>query len=169
MCYGSVTSSGCTKPYGGRYKKVDCCCSVVGGGWGNPCQECPLENTGNTKRNFFSVFSHSFPSNFSVRAGSRLAHRNRTPTICRISSLADSVFARRACDSKVSLLADYSNLQFMLFFLNFSTLDSLLGREIMGNWEFKIALPVGVCREAQLLSRANTVILKAGDSRLIAA
>ena len=46
VCYGSVSSRGCEKPYGGRYKKVDCCCSVVGGGWGNPCQECPLENTG---------------------------------------------------------------------------------------------------------------------------
>ncbi|KAJ7384612.1 Fibrillin-1 [Desmophyllum pertusum] len=40
VCYGSVTSRDCEKPYGGRYKKVDCCCSVVGGGWGNPCQEC---------------------------------------------------------------------------------------------------------------------------------
>lgn len=62
VCYGSVTSSGCDKPYGGRYKKVDCCCSVVGGGWGNPCQECPLENTGNTNRKFQSVLSHSFPA-----------------------------------------------------------------------------------------------------------
>lgn len=49
VCYGTVSSSGCGSPYGGRYKKVDCCCSVVGSGWGNPCQECPLANTGNVK------------------------------------------------------------------------------------------------------------------------
>lgn len=49
VCYGTVSSSGCGNPYGGRYKKVDCCCSVVGSGWGNPCQECPLANTGKVK------------------------------------------------------------------------------------------------------------------------
>ena len=63
VCYGSVSSRGCEKPYGGRYKKVDCCCSVVGGGWGNPCQECPLENTGVVKNvvslfTLSSIFSH---------------------------------------------------------------------------------------------------------------
>lgn len=126
VCYGSVTSSGCDKPYGGRYKKVDCCCSVVGGGWGNPCQECPLENTGNTNRKFQSVLSHSFPSNFSLslRAGSRLAPLNQTPTR-RNELLTDSLFADRACDSKERLPADYNNLQFVMFCLNYPTLKSL--------------------------------------------
>lgn len=62
VCYGTISSRGCENPYGGRYKRVDCCCSVVGGGWGNPCQECPLENTdefkalcGNPTKGFKSV------------------------------------------------------------------------------------------------------------------
>ncbi|XP_015767198.1 PREDICTED: fibrillin-3-like [Acropora digitifera] len=62
VCYGTISSRGCENPYGGRYKRVECCCSVVGGGWGNPCQECPLENTdefkalcGNPTKGFKSV------------------------------------------------------------------------------------------------------------------
>ena len=110
VCYGSVTSSGCDKPYGGRYKKVDCCCSVVGGGWGNPCQECPLENTGNAKMKSQSVFS--------LQAGLCLAHRNQTPP-GRNALLADSHFAARACDIPGSLLAGCCNLQSMMFCLNY--------------------------------------------------
>ena len=109
VCYGSVTSSGCDKPYGGRYKKVDCCCSVVGGGWGNPCQECPLENTGNTKRKSQSVLSQCFPSNFSLQAGLRLAQPNQTPP-GRNALLADFDFDGPACDVYGSLLAGFSNL-----------------------------------------------------------
>lgn len=89
VCYGSVTSSGCDKPYGGRYKKVDCCCSVVGGGWGNPCQECPLENTGNANRKSQSILCHCFPTNFSLQPGSRLVYRNQTPPLLN-ALLADS-------------------------------------------------------------------------------
>ena len=59
VCYRTVSSSGCDKPYGGRYKKVDCCCSVVGGGWGNPCQECPLENTGDSTKYTNQLYSFS--------------------------------------------------------------------------------------------------------------
>ena len=57
ICYRTVSSGGCERPYGGRYKKVDCCCSVVGGGWGNPCQECPLENTGANCRKMLTYLS----------------------------------------------------------------------------------------------------------------
>lgn len=123
VCYGSVTSSGCDKPYGGRYKKVDCCCSVVGGGWGNPCQECPLENTGNANRKSQSVLSRCFPSNFSLQPGSRLVYRNQTPPLLN-ALVADSHFAGRACDVRRSLLTGFSILQFTFF--QQPTLESFL-------------------------------------------
>lgn len=37
VCYGIVSFRGCENLYGGCYRKVDCCCFVVGGGWGGIC------------------------------------------------------------------------------------------------------------------------------------
>lgn len=56
-----MTSSGCEKPVSKPLRRDDCCCSSFGAAaWGNPCQECPLNNTGMPKH------FQGFPDNYVI-------------------------------------------------------------------------------------------------------
>lgn len=46
LCYRSAAGGVCTLPLPHRITQQICCCSRVGKGWGDSCQECPAPGSG---------------------------------------------------------------------------------------------------------------------------